>query len=132
MLTHPYIAFEGPIAAGKTTHAKLLAEKLGSKLLLEDFPENEFLADFYSDKTRWSLPMQLSFLALRYDQLSTVVTPIPKAVVVDYDPATWSQSWFATVAFALADSPQRRECPSPESGGNRESPRPYICRSGIR
>lgn len=84
MTTHPYIAFEGPIAAGKTTHAGLLAEYLGSRLLLEDFPGNEFLEDFYNDKTRWALPMQLSFLAMRYSQLRTVVAPLTQAVVIDY------------------------------------------------
>lgn len=41
-----YIAFEGPIAAGKTTWATILAKALGSELLLERFSENEFLADY--------------------------------------------------------------------------------------
>jgi len=76
---------------GKTTHAKLLAQQLKSQPLLEDFPGNEFLADFYGDKKRWALPMQLSFLALRCAQLRTVVSPLTQAVVIDYsylkDPA---------------------------------------------
>lgn len=84
MPVSPYIAFEGLIGAGKTTHAKLLAEKIGATLLLEDFPNNEFLADFYGDQARWSLPMQLSFLTQRYEQLKTVVPPLGKAVVIDY------------------------------------------------
>jgi deoxyguanosine kinase len=84
MPVSPYIAFEGPIAAGKTTHAILLAKKIGSTLLLEDFPNNEFLVDFYSDKPRWSLPMQLSFLTQRYEQLKTVVPPLGKPVIIDY------------------------------------------------
>ncbi len=84
MIDHPCIAFEGPIAAGKTTHAKLLAERLGTKPLLEDFPGNEFLEDFYGDKRRWALPMQLSFLAMRHSQLRTVVAPLTQAVVIDY------------------------------------------------
>jgi deoxyguanosine kinase len=88
---HPFIAFEGPIASGKTTHATLLAERLESKLLLEHFPKNEFLADFYGDNERWALPMQLSFLALRSSQLRTVVAPLDALVIADYshlkDPA---------------------------------------------
>jgi deoxyguanosine kinase len=88
---NPFIAFEGPIASGKTTHATLLADRLESTLLLEEFPGNEFLADFYSDKKRWALPMQLSFLALRSSQLRTVAVPLSRAVVIDYsylkDPA---------------------------------------------
>jgi len=91
VLTQPYIAFEGPIASGKTTHATLLAQHIDSNLLLEEFPNNEFLADFYGDKERWALPMQLSFLALRSSQLRTVVVPLTQPVVVDYsylkDPA---------------------------------------------
>ncbi len=61
MSPHSYIAFEGPIAAGKTTLATLLAKHLSSELLLEEFEGNEFLADFYSNQERWSLPMQLGF-----------------------------------------------------------------------
>lgn len=81
---YPYIAFEGPIASGKTTHAKLLAQRLESRLLLEEFPRNEFLKDYYGDKKRWAFPMQLSFLALRHSQLRTVVAPLIQAVVIDY------------------------------------------------
>ena len=84
MPRHPYIGFEGPIASGKTTHATLLAKRLACTLLLEDFPGNEFLADFYGDKERWALPMQLSFLAMRTAQLRTVVAPLPQSVLVDY------------------------------------------------
>lgn len=65
-----HIAFEGPIAAGKTTLAKLLANRIGieCELLLEDFNGNEFLQDFYANPPRWSLPMQLDFLISRHSQ----------------------------------------------------------------
>jgi deoxyguanosine kinase len=81
---YPFITFEGPIAAGKTTHATLLAERLGSTPLLEPFGGNEFLADFYADKERWALSMQLSFLALRGSQLRTVVEPLTRPIIADY------------------------------------------------
>ena len=61
----PYIAFEGPIAAGKTTIATRLAAKMQFGLLLEEFETNEFLADYYESRERWSLPMQLWFLTAR-------------------------------------------------------------------
>jgi deoxyguanosine kinase len=84
MVPSPFIAFEGPIASGKTTHAELLAQELSLTPILEEFPDNEFLADFYGDQERWGLPMQLSFLALRAAQLRKIVPPLKEAVIVDY------------------------------------------------
>ena len=50
-----------------------------------------FWLDYYDDRTRWALPMQLSFLALRSSQLRQVKNPIIETTVVDYsylkDPA---------------------------------------------
>jgi deoxyguanosine kinase len=65
-----YVALEGPIAAGKTTLATLLAREVKAKLILERFNENAFLADFYNDKSRWALPMQLAFLIDRHTQFT--------------------------------------------------------------
>jgi len=84
MRDHPYIAFEGPIAAGKTTIATLLAEHFQSELLLEEFESNEFLADFYGNRERWSLPMQLWFLTTRIPPLKSVTRPVVRALVADY------------------------------------------------
>ena len=47
-----YIAIEGPIGVGKTSLAKLLAEEINAKLVLEEFEENPFLSDFYKDIER--------------------------------------------------------------------------------
>jgi deoxyadenosine/deoxycytidine kinase len=82
--THPFIAFEGPIAAGKTTLAGLLASHLRSELIREDFEGNEFLADFYADRERWALAMQLWFLGSRRDQMNSIVLPLARPLVVDY------------------------------------------------
>lgn len=81
---HPFIAFEGPIAAGKTTLAGLLASHIGADLIREDFEGNEFLADFYADRERWALAMQLWFLGSRRDQMNTIVLPLARPLVVDY------------------------------------------------
>jgi deoxyadenosine/deoxycytidine kinase len=87
MVNQPYIGFEGPIGAGKTTLAGLLAAHLNATLILEDVDGNEFLADFYGNKQRWALGMQFSFLISRHEQLRTVVSPRNTAVVADYTQA---------------------------------------------
>lgn len=79
-----YIAFEGPIAAGKTTLARMLAAQISSDLMLEDFQSNELLADFYKERERWSLPMQLSFLSVRLTALRSVNRPFARTLVADY------------------------------------------------
>lgn len=81
-----YITFEGPIGAGKTTLARLLGKHLGrdSQLVLENFQDNSFLADFYLAKERWALPMQLDFLASRHEQLSGLSAPTGKVLIADH------------------------------------------------
>lgn len=78
-----YIAFEGPIGAGKTTLAKALANRLSATLILEKFEENPFLADFYASKDRWALPMQLWFLYERHKQLRAL-DPASRPIVADH------------------------------------------------
>ena len=80
----PYIGFEGPIGAGKTTLAQLLALHLGATLILEDVDGNAFLPDFYADRQRWALGTQLAFLISRYEQLRTIPPARTRPVVSDY------------------------------------------------
>ena len=86
-INQPYIGFEGPIGAGKTTVAQLLAVHLGAMLILEDVDGNEFLADFYAERERWALGMQLEFLISRYEQLRTIPPSRSSPVVSDYTQA---------------------------------------------
>lgn len=64
-----YIAIEGNIGAGKTTLSTLIAEEFNAKLILERFKENPFLPKFYKDQSRYAFPLEMSFLADRYQQL---------------------------------------------------------------
>ncbi|HDL04275.1 MAG: deoxynucleoside kinase [Candidatus Zixiibacteriota bacterium] len=63
-----YIAIEGVIGAGKTTLARMLADKIGAELLLDDAMNNPFLVDFYKDRKRYAFSAQLFFLLTRYQQ----------------------------------------------------------------
>lgn len=65
---HRYIAIEGNIGAGKTTVARLLAEQLNARLVLERFADNPFLPQFYTDRAKYAFPVEMSFLADRYRQ----------------------------------------------------------------
>lgn len=65
-----YIAIEGNIGAGKTTLATKIAEDFNAKLVLERFADNPFLPKFYEDQSRYAFPLEMSFLADRYQQLS--------------------------------------------------------------
>ena len=69
MNPYKYISIEGNIGAGKTSLSKLLAEDLGSKLVLEEFTENTFLPKFYENPERYAFPVELSFLSERFSQL---------------------------------------------------------------
>jgi len=60
-----YIAVEGVIGVGKTTMARLLAERLGARLVLEEAEANPFLEEFYRDRRRFAFQTQLSFLVQR-------------------------------------------------------------------
>lgn len=63
-----YIAIEGNIGAGKTTLTHKLAEDFNAKSVFERFADNPFLPKFYEDQTRYAFPLEMSFLADRYQQ----------------------------------------------------------------
>ena len=65
-----YIAIEGNIGAGKTTLSTNIAEDFNAKTVLERFADNPFLPKFYKDQNRYAFPLEMSFLADRYQQLS--------------------------------------------------------------
>ena len=68
-MNYKSISIEGNIGVGKTTLAKLLSNDLGYKLVLETFENNPFLKDFYENSNKNALPLELFFLAERYELL---------------------------------------------------------------
>ena len=60
-----HIVIEGPIRVGKTTLARLLADRLRARTLL-DSEENPFLGDFYQERPGAAFKAQMWFLAQRF------------------------------------------------------------------
>jgi deoxyadenosine/deoxycytidine kinase len=50
--------------------ATKIAEDFNAKTVLERFADNPFLPKFYKDQNRYAFPLEMSFLADRYQQLS--------------------------------------------------------------
>lgn len=69
-MQYNFIAIEGNIGSGKTSLSTMLAEEFGAKLILEQFADNPFLPKFYKDQKKYAFPLEMSFLAERYQQLS--------------------------------------------------------------
>jgi deoxyguanosine kinase len=71
IIPYNYIAIEGNIGAGKTTLATRMSQQFNTRLILEQFEDNSFLPKFYEDPSRYAFPLELSFLADRFQQLKT-------------------------------------------------------------
>ena len=71
MMEIPYnfIAIEGTIGAGKTSLASRIAADLNGKLILEQFEDNAFLPKFYAEPEKYAFPLEMSFMASRFQQL---------------------------------------------------------------
>ncbi|WP_299551771.1 2-amino-4-hydroxy-6-hydroxymethyldihydropteridine diphosphokinase [Seonamhaeicola sp.] len=83
-----YIAIEGNIGAGKTSLATMISQDFNAKLILERFADNPFLPKFYKDAARYAFPLEMSFLADRYQQISDDLSQLDlfkDFIVSDYD-----------------------------------------------
>ncbi len=79
-----YIALEGPIRVGKSTLARILAERMHARRIF-DCEDNPFLADFYREKPGAAFRAQMYFLIERHRRVSEgQIGETPGPVVADF------------------------------------------------
>src|SRR5581483_7536641 len=80
-----YIAVEGPIRVGKSTLARILAERLSAQRVSEP-EDNPFLESFYEGEPGAAFQAQFAFLIRRFEQLRSLdlAAPSQRTVVADY------------------------------------------------
>src|SRR5438552_18194160 len=80
-----YIAVEGPIRVGKSTLARILAERLNAQRVMEP-EENPFLGPFYEGEPGAAFQAQFAFLIRRFEQLRALAlgAPSQRTVVANY------------------------------------------------
>lgn len=86
--SYNYLAIEGNIGAGKTSLATMISQDFKAKLITERFKDNPFLPKFYKDQSRYAFPLEMSFLADRYQQLLDDISQydlFSDFMVADYD-----------------------------------------------
>ncbi len=102
-----YIAIEGNIGSGKTSLARRIGDDYNAKLVLERFADNPFLPKFYADEDRYAFPLEMSFLADRYHQLTDDIAQFDlfkNFIVSDYfifKSLIFAQITLSTEEFAL-------------------------------
>lgn len=74
-MNYNFIAIEGNIGAGKTSLATLISNDFNAKLILEQFEDNSFLPKFYEEPDKYAFPLEMSFLASRFQQLKDQLGP---------------------------------------------------------
>jgi deoxyguanosine kinase len=78
------IVVEGPIRVGKSSLARVLADRLHARRVF-DSEDNPFLSDFYAEKPGSAFRTQMYFLMERYRRLSELrLADDPSMVVCDF------------------------------------------------
>jgi deoxyguanosine kinase len=79
-----FIVIEGPLRVGKTTLAKILAERLHARRIY-DCEDNPFLADFYREKAGAAFQAQMYFLVERQRRLrEALAVEAPGPILSDF------------------------------------------------
>jgi deoxyguanosine kinase len=79
-----FIVIEGPLRVGKTTLAKILAERLHARRVY-DCEDNPFLAEFYKEKPGSALRAQMYFLIERQKRLrEALAVEAPGPILADF------------------------------------------------
>jgi deoxyadenosine/deoxycytidine kinase len=79
-----FIVIEGPLRVGKTTLARILAERLHARRIY-DCEDNPFLADFYSERAGAAFRAQMYFLLERQKRLrDALAEQVPGPVISDF------------------------------------------------
>ncbi len=79
-----HIVIEGPIRVGKSTLAKVLADRLHARRVF-DCEDNPFLADFYKEKPGSAFSSQMYFLIERFRRLNELrEQDDPAPIVADF------------------------------------------------
>lgn len=70
-MRYNYVAIEGTMGAGKTTLSTRISKDFNAKLILEEYEpdKNPFLAKFYAEPDKYAFQVEMTFLALRFQQL---------------------------------------------------------------
>lgn len=79
-----FIVIEGPLRVGKTTLAKILAERLHARRIY-DVEDNPFLSDFYTEKPGAALRAQMYFLMERQKRIrEALAVEAPGPILSDF------------------------------------------------
>jgi deoxyadenosine/deoxycytidine kinase len=79
-----FIVIEGPLRVGKTTLAKILAERLHARRIF-DCEDNPFLAEFYAEKSGAAFRAQMYFLMERQKRVrEALAVQAPGPVLSDF------------------------------------------------
>jgi len=95
-LPFKFISIEGNIGSGKTSLVNKIITDFKGKVILEEFAENPFLPDFYKEPEKHAFPLEMFFMAERFQQLSSNINHqdlFSELTVADY-------SFFKSKLFA--------------------------------